>query len=145
MNLVGPNDVCELFGISKATLLRWEREGVIRSPMRDSSGHREYDKELVLEIAAIHLKRLTEQYSQASKTENEKQLARIHHAVRRLKFVQGDIRGTYELVAEDTDPHAIAQYIGLLLLLYEPDSSFFARSMSIFARELLSDECKGPG
>ncbi len=28
--------VCDLFDISKATLFRWEREGVIAKPTRDS-------------------------------------------------------------------------------------------------------------
>ena len=29
------NEICELFDISKATLFRWEREGIISGPPRD--------------------------------------------------------------------------------------------------------------
>jgi DNA-binding transcriptional MerR regulator len=44
------NQVCNLFDISKATLFRWEREGLITGPPRDWRNWRLYTKENVAEI-----------------------------------------------------------------------------------------------
>ena len=44
------NQVCDLFDISKATLFRWEREGLITGPPRDWRNWRLYTKENVAEI-----------------------------------------------------------------------------------------------
>lgn len=44
------NQVCDLFDISKATLFRWEREGLISGPPRDWRNWRLYTKKNVAEI-----------------------------------------------------------------------------------------------
>lgn len=45
--------VCELFDISKATLFRWEREGVIAQPARDWRNWRLYTRKNVDEIERV--------------------------------------------------------------------------------------------
>jgi len=45
--------ICDLFDISKATLFRWEREGVITQPARDWRNWRLYTKKNVEEIEKI--------------------------------------------------------------------------------------------
>ena len=45
--------VCDLFDISKATLFRWERDGVIAEPARDWRNWRLYTKKNVDEIEKI--------------------------------------------------------------------------------------------
>jgi DNA-binding transcriptional MerR regulator len=45
--------VCDLFDISKATLFRWEREGVITQPARDWRNWRLYTKNNVDEIEKV--------------------------------------------------------------------------------------------
>ena len=45
--------VCGLFDISKATLFRWEREGVITEPARDWRNWRLYTRKNVDEIEKI--------------------------------------------------------------------------------------------
>lgn len=45
--------VCELFDISKATLFRWEREGVITGPPRDWRNWRLYMKKNMDEIKKV--------------------------------------------------------------------------------------------
>ena len=45
--------VCDLFDISKATLFRWEREGVITEPARDWRNWRLYTRKNVDEIEKI--------------------------------------------------------------------------------------------
>lgn len=47
------NQVCQLFDISKATLFRWEREGVIASPARDWRNWRLYTPKNVDEIEKV--------------------------------------------------------------------------------------------
>jgi DNA-binding transcriptional MerR regulator len=44
------NQICDLFDISKATLFRWEREGLIAGPPRDWRNWRLYTKKNVAEI-----------------------------------------------------------------------------------------------
>jgi predicted site-specific integrase-resolvase len=45
--------ICDMFDISKATLFRWEREGVITQPVRDWRNWRLYTRKNVDEIAKI--------------------------------------------------------------------------------------------
>jgi len=47
------HQVCGLFDISKATLFRWEREGVITEPARDWRNWRLYTRKNVDEIEKI--------------------------------------------------------------------------------------------
>lgn len=47
------NQVCQLFDISKATLFRWEREGVIARPTRDWRNWRLYTPTNVDEIEKV--------------------------------------------------------------------------------------------
>ena len=44
------NEVCEMFDISRATLFRWEREGLITGPPRDWRNWRLYTAENVEQI-----------------------------------------------------------------------------------------------
>jgi predicted site-specific integrase-resolvase len=47
-------DVCEMAGISKSTLLRWLRSGVVkRTCLRDRRGWRLYSKEDIDRIASV--------------------------------------------------------------------------------------------
>ncbi|HUJ79047.1 MAG TPA: MerR family transcriptional regulator [Nitrospiria bacterium] len=50
-------DICRLFDISKATLFRWEREGLISNVGRDWRNWRLYDDKNVQEIKAIMRRR----------------------------------------------------------------------------------------
>jgi DNA-binding transcriptional MerR regulator len=46
-------EICHLFDISKATLFRWEREGLISSVGRDWRNWRLYSQRTVTEIEKI--------------------------------------------------------------------------------------------
>jgi DNA-binding transcriptional MerR regulator len=52
-------EVCDLFDISKATLFRWEREGVITGPPRDWRNWRLYTRKNVDEIKKVIRARTT--------------------------------------------------------------------------------------
>lgn len=43
-------EVCKLFDVSKATLFRWEREGLISGPARDWRNWRVYTSQNIKEI-----------------------------------------------------------------------------------------------
>lgn len=47
------NEVCEMFDISRATLFRWEREGLISGPPRDWRNWRLYTAENVEQIRHV--------------------------------------------------------------------------------------------
>jgi len=47
------NEVCEMFDISRATLFRWEREGLISGPPRDWRNWRLYTAENVEQIKQV--------------------------------------------------------------------------------------------
>lgn len=47
------NEVCEMFDISRATLFRWEREGLIIRPPRDWRNWRLYSAENVEQIRHV--------------------------------------------------------------------------------------------
>jgi len=48
--LVPPRVACELLGISRSTLIRWENEGKIKPPRRLHGGHRRY---LLADLRAV--------------------------------------------------------------------------------------------
>ncbi len=47
------NQVCELFDVSRATLFRWEREGLISGPTRDWRNWRLYTMENLEQIKRL--------------------------------------------------------------------------------------------
>jgi DNA-binding transcriptional MerR regulator len=47
------NQICDLFDISRATLFRWEREGLISGPPRDWRNWRLYTADNVREIKRV--------------------------------------------------------------------------------------------
>jgi DNA-binding transcriptional MerR regulator len=47
------NEVCRLFDVSRATLFRWEREGLISGPQRDWRNWRMYTVTNIKEIKQI--------------------------------------------------------------------------------------------
>ena len=47
------NEVCEMFDISRATLFRWEREGLITGPPRDWRNWRLYTTENIEQIRQV--------------------------------------------------------------------------------------------
>ncbi len=46
-------EVCRLFDVSRATLFRWEREGLISDPIRDWRNWRLYTQQNIKEIKRI--------------------------------------------------------------------------------------------
>jgi DNA-binding transcriptional MerR regulator len=47
------NEVCDLFDISRATLFRWERQGLITGPPRDWRNWRLYTADTIEQIRQV--------------------------------------------------------------------------------------------
>ena len=52
-------EICQFFDISKATLYRWEREGLISMPSRDWRNWRLYSSSNVAEIKSLIRRRMS--------------------------------------------------------------------------------------
>lgn len=106
-----PAKVCEVFGISKSTLFRWEREGKIEAPARDRLGQRQYSQAHMSEIGKLLYSKL---YEQAARAESEpgarERLNSLQEEIALAKFVYfGDIVGLYELAERETLAHTTIQ------------------------------------
>ena len=86
-------EICEMFGISKSTLFRWEKEDQLPHIPRDINGQREYALEHIHAISERQKKQLGRRYAHAIKVGNETSLLRISEAVAIRKFLEGDITG----------------------------------------------------
>jgi len=95
-----PAEVCALFGISKSTLFRWEREGRISRPeRRGHRGERFYSRQHIAEIGKYLFR---EQYRQLARSEGEpdveQRMQELAEQISRMKFVAfGNKSGLFEL------------------------------------------------
>jgi DNA-binding transcriptional MerR regulator len=92
-------EVCELLRISKSTLFRWEKEGLISPPGRDLQQQREYTLDHIREIGAWRLRKQLEQVTKAEGDPSaEERMDSLAEYISLTKFVAfGDISGLYEL------------------------------------------------
>jgi len=136
-------EVCELFGISKSTLFRWERENMLPPIPRDISGQRTYTQEHILAISERQKKQLGKRFARAVETGDESSLIRIQEAVALRKFLEGDVTGLYELeelsaVSNDT----LKQIMQIALDQYEPGDQAFCEIIRVLW-EHSRDRCHG--
>jgi len=125
-------EICEMFGISKSTLFRWEREGQLPHIPRDISGQRQYNLDHITAISKRQKIQLGRRYAHAIKAGDEDSLQQISEAVAMRKFLEGDITGLYELaelaeVSKDTLQHIMQ--IGLDQ--YEPGDTIFCEIIRV--------------
>jgi len=133
-------EICELFGISKSTLFRWERENLLPSIPRDISGQRLYTQDHVLAISERQKKQLGKRFERAVEAGDETSLIRIQEAVALRKFLEGDVTGLYELeelpaVSNGT----LKQIMQIGLDQYEPGDQTFCEIIRVLwehSREL---------
>ncbi len=115
-------EICELFGISKSTLFRWERESWLPPVPRDANGQRQYTNVHLKAIAKRLRKRYSGQYEQASKSEDVERMATIQQTLSYIKFLEGDPTGLQELKAHPSLPgHIIRHLTRILADYYTPD------------------------
>jgi hypothetical protein len=125
-------EVCEMFGISKSTLFRWEREGTLPPVPRDISGQRQYNLDHISAISERQKKRLGKQYAHAIKSGDEKSLLHISEAVAIRKFLEGDITGLYELAElPEVSNETLLQIMQIGLDQFEPGDRTFCEIIRV--------------
>jgi hypothetical protein len=92
-----PAEVCELFGIAKTTLFRWEQEDWFPRVGRDLSGQRQYSREHIQAIAGKQIEKLSKEYDRALRDEDMDRLQELHEAISKFKFLQDNRTGLSEL------------------------------------------------
>ena len=125
-------EICEMFGISKSTLFRWEREGQLPTIPRDISGQRQYNIDHISAISKRQKTQLGKRYAHAIRAGDEDSLQQISEAVAMRKFLEGDITGLYELaelpeVSNDT----LRQIMQIGLDQHEPGEQTFCEIIRV--------------
>ena len=130
-----PVEICEMFDISKSTLLRWEREGVISSAKRDPrTDQRLYTQENIHEISKLRHEQLAKRYDKMSEREDLEGMARIQEELSIWKIIKGEIIGLDELAGFTMlSVKTIRQLCNIALEQYEPTSPIFCQIMRVVA------------
>jgi DNA-binding transcriptional MerR regulator len=129
-----PVDICQIFDISKSTLLRWEREGSLNEIKRDiKTGEREYtqaDSHIIYEKLTDQLRHQYERSLEAGDTEAT---LRIHERAALQRLVQGDIFIGLETLAEldHLSDEAILQLLQIATEHYAPTDSAFCKILEV--------------
>ncbi len=140
-----PAEVCELFDISKSTLLRWEREGILPPPDRSTSKGRDtrvYTQRDLHIIAKrqeeestkqyLRNDRLAEQRKRATGTRNVERLRELMQMDSLRKFLQGDEAGLAELAEYDNlQGSVLTRLLKLALYHCTPQDPTFSRITAV--------------
>jgi len=94
-----PADICEMFGISKSTLFRWEKEGKIPPSSRDEDQNRFYTVDHVAAITMLMLQRRFDRLMRNEEQPDAQEKARLLAQELSLYkfFFEGEKTGYYEL------------------------------------------------
>jgi predicted site-specific integrase-resolvase len=127
-----PSELCEMLNISKSTLFRWEREGVLPAPTRDQSDQRHgriYTREHIQAIGEKQKEQLEKQYVQANKERSwdRKSLQELLESNSLRKFLEGNEIGLRELREYDQLlPKTIRTLLQVAMEQCEPDDDIFS-------------------
>ena len=125
-------EICEMFGISKSTLFRWEREGQLPPISRDISGQRLYTQEHLNAISERQKKQLGKRYASAIAANDQNSLLQISEALALRKFLEGDIIGLYELAELDSiSEETLRQLMQIGLEQYAPNDKTFCEIIRV--------------
>lgn len=140
-----PAEVCEMFGISKSTLFRWEREGVLPPPDRNTAGSRDvrvYSQRDIQIIAErqeqesdkqyLRTEKLAEQRKRATGARNVEGLRELMQMDSLRKFLQGDEAGLAELAEyENPQVSVLTRLLKLALNHCTPQDPTFSRILGV--------------
>lgn len=131
-----PAEVCDLFDISKSTLLRWERENIISPAKRDSADQRQYAEENLREIGQQLKRQIVTQFKRTNLSNNNEELNKAYENLYIWKFILNEPTALDEL---ENYPILSSQAIRKLhrigLERYEPSSPMFCRVAKIIAQK----------
>ncbi len=125
-------EICEMFDISKSTLFRWEREGILDPVPRDISNQRQYGQEHITAISEIQKEKLSKRYERAMTRGNANGVLKIAEAVSLRKFLEQDMTGLYELAEmQDVSGDTLKQLMKIALEEYDPDDEIFCEIVRV--------------
>ena len=125
-------EICQMFGTSKSTIFRWEREELLPPIQRDISGQREYAQEHVNAISERQKEQLSKRYERAINLGDNASLRRISEAVSLRKFFENDLTGLYELAEfPEVSPETLKQLMQIALEQYEPGDKVFCEIIRV--------------
>jgi DNA-binding transcriptional MerR regulator len=125
-------EICEMFGVSKSTLFRWERDGFLPSVDRDVNGQRQYSQIHLEAISGRLIKRLGKEMVQAATRENDQALQALTEAVSLRKFLAGDETGLRELAEYDRlPPDTILQLLRVAIERSRPGDPLFCDILKV--------------
>ncbi len=129
-------EICELFGISKSTLFRWERDRRIPTVPRDANGQRRYSNAHLQAIAERLRERYKRQFAEAANSEDTGRMQTIAQTHSFIKFLQGEPVGLQELEAYDAlPPHLIRHLTRILADYYTPDDPEYCGIIRVLAKQ----------
>lgn len=125
-------EVCELFNISKSTLFRWEREGILPPIPRDLGGQREYGKEHLRKISDKQKEKIHRRLDQiAEKSEPDNQMV-LFETLSLNKFLEGNTIGLFELREHDQiSAQTQMQLLKIAVDQYRPGDPIFNEIIEI--------------
>jgi len=122
----GTAEACKLFNISKSTLFRWERDGVLRPVARDHHNHRRYDPKQVSEVVARKARHRYE-----SVADRPELAITIIEENALAKLTSGDESGLCELAELDVLSCVTIKRLIQLAEAYEPDDTLFTEILRV--------------
>ncbi len=137
-------EVCDMFGISKSTLFRWEREGLLPKIDRDIDGHRRYSREQIRAISKRQKVKLKRRYAQATESDDDEYLDEIQEMISLQKFFEGDEAGLSELAElPSVSSNTLHQLIKIAFEQYKPGEKTYCEIIRVLwehSREMCGDD-----
>lgn len=140
-----PAEICAIFGISKSTLFRYERDALLPAVPRDDTDERRYGSD---HIRALAKRRLRDLFEVATKTDDEEKVRRATE----LQIVFGlltedDVDGRLAQLEEIDRVSAEAFKILLRIVLprYELQDPCLPRLLGMLERHARNLAAKGEG
>jgi DNA-binding transcriptional MerR regulator len=134
-------EVCEMLDLSKSTLFRWEREGILPPVPRDITGQRRYGQEHLRLINEKQRESLGRRYEQiAEKNNDPANFWAIHEAQAVRELIEGDLTGLYDLHENpQLSAKTIRQLLQIALDRYQPNESAFSEIIEVIWKHLHPD------
>lgn len=140
-----PAEVCELFNVSKSTLFRWEKDGILEPPDRNALDVREPRVYTERDIKIIAERKENELWDQFRRTRRQmegrksrsgepdkKRLKQMMELQSLRKFLGGDETGLAELAEyQHIEPNTVTLLLRLALHHYTPSDAAFAHLVGV--------------
>jgi DNA-binding transcriptional MerR regulator len=130
-----PAEICEIYGIARSTLFRWEAEGVIPTVARDITNQRRYTHEHIRAINKRQYGQLRQRFERALQSEDRLIQTEIMECLSLRKFMEGDVTGLYELgESPSLTPRTIRQLLRAAIEECEPTDALFSEILEVILK-----------